>query len=336
MSVLNLKASFAVPDTVDVDSRPAVDVDFDDDENEKDITVIVITPLPLLEVLQTPKPQKVVQLTTPLFTELSTVAPTLSHLTVPQPITASSSTVKSEATTSAEISTMITTTAQKLHTTEEAPDYPVNDLIPGILDLGIIIIPHKLRHHGHHHTTETMRPTTVMPVFETGQTEVTSDASTSGYPLIDGPVDDEDYNVGGSTIDFTEPPEASGFPSTATELATSMLSESSQTPLSELTEPPDKGEDDDYVFNADYFDSNSTFNDTLNTDIFSNTEMTDNGLFFINRSKIQLHLFLDTFVLTAREVLHTDSLGRNESVLRDLLSNLTYLEYEEDFSSYYR
>ena len=46
--------------------------------------------------------------------------------------------------------------------------------------------------------------------------------------------------------------------------------------------------------------------------------------------------FLDTFVLTAKEVFHADSLNRNETFLRDLLSNLTHLEVEEDFGSYYR
>uniref|UniRef100_A0AC34GTJ8 Neurotransmitter-gated ion-channel ligand-binding domain-containing protein n=1 Tax=Panagrolaimus sp. ES5 TaxID=591445 RepID=A0AC34GTJ8_9BILA len=194
LSVLNLRASFSVPDTVDVESRPAADVDFDQDD--KDITIINITPLPMLKTLETPQPQKSVHLTTPIYSEASTLEPSYNYpILTEQEMVPKQSTTKSLITSVSE--TEATTTSSILWgkettTIETAIDYPINDMIPGIMNLGLLIIPHKLRHRG------------------------------------------------------------------------------------------------------------------------------------------------DTFVLTAREVLHTDSLGRNESVLRDLLSNLTYLEYEEDFSSYYR
>uniref|UniRef100_A0A914YKS0 Neurotransmitter-gated ion-channel ligand-binding domain-containing protein n=1 Tax=Panagrolaimus superbus TaxID=310955 RepID=A0A914YKS0_9BILA len=295
LSVLNLRASFSVPDTVDVESRPAADVDFDQDVDDNDITIINITPLPMLKTLETPQSQKIVHLPTPTFSEASTLKPSYNYpVSAEQEIITEKSKTQSFFTSVSQTEASTTTSIlleKERTTTEAAIDYPINDMIPGIMNLGLLIIPHKLRHRGHHATTSTTAPTTIMPPpknEEDDQILITDNfiATTSGYHLIDGPVDDEDYAIEGSTFDFTETTEdQKEFPTTtitSLSVSTEVSINETSSMQSEITEPPDKDveEADDYVFNADYNydDFNSTLNETMETDILNKTEMIDNDI----------------------------------------------------------
>ena len=150
-----MRASFRDPDAVDVevnsDKGNEKEKDFDqlDEENEDEVTVIYITPAPLLNTLSKP-----------------TVTESPSTTTLPPVTTVSGSDLPESST--------------------PAPDYFINDNIPGIFDLGDIVIPHRLRHDGSHKTT------------------IATPEIIEGSGKIDQ-IDDEDYSTDGDIIYSTTP-----------------------------------------------------------------------------------------------------------------------------------
>uniref|UniRef100_A0AC34R9W9 Neurotransmitter-gated ion-channel ligand-binding domain-containing protein n=1 Tax=Panagrolaimus sp. JU765 TaxID=591449 RepID=A0AC34R9W9_9BILA len=84
-------------------------------------------------------------------------------------------------------------------------------------------------------------------------------------------------------------------------------------------------------------DVTTSFLPTTEADVESSTlvDEDENGK-FDNETYYYDDEFFSNGTLIPREILHFDSLGRNETILRDLLANLTHLEVKEDYEFYYR
>uniref|UniRef100_A0A7E4UTN7 Neur_chan_LBD domain-containing protein n=1 Tax=Panagrellus redivivus TaxID=6233 RepID=A0A7E4UTN7_PANRE len=312
MSILNLRASFPDPDTVDVEppsiSAPSVDFDLIDDGGKPDdeVTIIYVTPMPLLETISAPerpvvRPQGVIDYTTPKPT---TFMPRISdERFLPQPDESTPPALKP--------------TPSSLKD-DGSIEYAVNDFIPGILDLGSIIIPHKIRHSHGKHTTSKGPPTVLSEDVKPTESEWDLARSSTVRPHGAYPIDDEDYNNGWST---------NAFSTTENTLIDTEVNEEatvSSTPTaSELSTTDMTGDEPDmYDSGYDYYgDENYTFNET---NVLG-------SLFFTNDTAEE-----EEFILNAREILHGDPLGRNESVLREMLSDLKHLESDDDKTMSYR
>ena len=261
-----MKASFRDPDAVDVEveSEKGKEKDFDqlDEENEDDVTVIYITPAPLLHTLSKPTVTESLSTTTPSATTVSESDSSESQTPV--------------------------------------PDYPINDHIPGILDLGGLVIPHRLRHDGSHKEPKT-----------------TPESIEGSGKLDQG--DDEDYSIDEDKKDSrisTEPEKAKSEvlqkPSEEEEKETLIVSkilqgsqEANETDTETTEEPKtskssripmgpfmDEYEEDDYSFD------NSTFlneTDTFEGIFLDSNEVEDNGKYISsiisNFNKFEFDIF---------------------------------------------
>ncbi|KAI6238130.1 Neurotransmitter-gated ion-channel ligand binding domain protein [Aphelenchoides fujianensis] len=184
---------------------------------------------------------------------------------------------------------------------DEAVEYPTNDEIPGLkelLQLTHLVVPHRIR-HSHSNKKAERRLFVEQNGLQDDEDYADAFYSTTALP--------PDTKEGERTTVMQE--ETTALPPTTTEStaeeeeevanSTAIVKNRPQTALSPEDERIfaffglffESQEDDDYVVDA----ANET---------------------------------VDQFVLTAREILHADALGRPEEELRELLTNVTNLEVE--------
>uniref|UniRef100_A0A914CMY8 Neurotransmitter-gated ion-channel ligand-binding domain-containing protein n=1 Tax=Acrobeloides nanus TaxID=290746 RepID=A0A914CMY8_9BILA len=288
ISFINLRATFIDPEAVDVEPEKTKYnfYDFDDSTDDEDQTIIIVTPMPLLETLVTPIPPSIQV----IYTESTKPVPMVSEI-------ASTSTTP---------------------TTSKVIDYPVNDQIPGIDEIKPIKIPHKIRHHHkkpndeEQNRIEPVSSTSIWPEFKdkkesfddedyfTRKEEEEPPTTTKmDTPTMSSTID-RGMEISAATL-VTPITTTTVFeiPSTSTVTAMHESQESRQ----KLTSIPI--EDVSTIANTEIFSSTTSFNESEPFDDTSTVNETE---------------------ISPREILHEDPLKRNETVLRELLTNLTHLE----------